>query len=96
MLSHISPETCCFPQKLSDTHQPIILSHLRLNIIFHYKARNCHYLFSQVFSKNTRKFANGFWQQRDGAACREEDPQEMALWSQKDQGISGNTDFPFL
>lgn len=28
--------------------------------------------------------------------CRGEDPQEMALWSQKDQGTSGNTDFPFL
>lgn len=26
--------------------------------------------------------------------CREEDPQEMALWSQTDQGTSGNTDFP--
>lgn len=79
-----------------DTHEPITLSHLRLNIIFHYKARNCHNLFSQVLSKNTRETANGFRQQRDGAVCREEDPQEMALWSQRDQETSGNTDFPFL
>lgn len=50
-----------FPtERLLDIHQPIILSHLRLNIIFHYKAKNCQNLFSQVVSKSTQELPTAF------------------------------------